>query len=191
MSTIIPREGLYIDPIASIAKKTIFHPAWSVLLVAYFLLNPNRQWLYPEKLAFWTALFGLVLWGNEYLSHRSRNNWVSDATWDWRKEIVVVTGASGGIGGSVVQQLAADNVRVAAVDVAPLTYDIGLAHYFYPTLSTGRLAHDPGNKPISYYRCDLSDETEIRNLCARIREEVGHPTVLGRLAIFNHLSDRC
>lgn len=36
------------------------------------------------------------------------------------------------------------------------------------------------NKPVAFFRCDLSNEEEIRAVCLRIREEVGNPTVLGR-----------
>lgn len=31
-----------------------------------------------------------------------------------------------------------------------------------------------------YRKCDLSDEKEIANVCENIRNEEGHPTVLGQ-----------
>lgn len=64
----------------------------------------------------------------------------------------MVTGGSGGIGGSIVQRLAADGVQVVVVDVIEPTY----------SLSTG-------DRPVSFYRCDLNDESEIREVCLRIR----------------------
>lgn len=39
------------------------------------------------------------------------------------------------------------------------------------------------DKSVTYYHCDLSDEAEIRAVCARVREEIGHPTVLGEMHI--------
>ena len=71
-----------------------------------------------------------------------------------------MTGGSGGIGGSIARRLAGDGVRVVVVDVIPPTYNVD-------------------GKSVSYYRCDLSDEAEIRAVCERIRVDVGHPTVLG------------
>lgn len=49
------------------------------------------------------------------------NNGVSD-TYSWEKEIVVVTGGAGGIGGELVKQLAAKGTRIAVLDVLPLSY---------------------------------------------------------------------
>jgi all-trans-retinol dehydrogenase (NAD+) len=44
------------------------------------------------------------------------------AYFDWDKEIVLVTGGSGGIGGETVQQLAEKGIRVVVLDVLALTY---------------------------------------------------------------------
>ncbi|PGH17752.1 hypothetical protein AJ79_00893 [Helicocarpus griseus UAMH5409] len=100
-----------------------------------------------------------ILWVNDYLSAKSRNNWIVDNDWKWHKEIVVVTGGSGGIGGSVVQRLAADGVRVVVVDIIPPTY----------RFDNGR---------VTYHKCDLSDEKDIKAVCEAIRSEVGDPSVL-------------
>lgn len=36
------------------------------------------------------------------------------------------------------------------------------------------------NNRILYYKCDLSDEKDIAAICAKIRAEIGDPTVLGQ-----------
>ncbi|GAD98389.1 short chain dehydrogenase/reductase family protein [Paecilomyces variotii No. 5] len=128
----------------------------SAFLSGDMVLNWNDSNLAPDDLGF---LGRLMLWANDLLSERSHNNWVEDSSWDWRKEIVVVTGGSGGIGGSLVQLLAKDGVCTVVLDIIK------------PTYSTDTL-------PVTYYRCDLSDPTDIRKVCERIRKEVGHPTVL-------------
>lgn len=57
-----------------------------------------------------------------WLDDRVTNNWVKDQ-YEWDKEIVVVTGGSDGIGKEVVLLLAERGVRVAVMDVQPLTFE--------------------------------------------------------------------
>ncbi|CAI7628602.1 unnamed protein product [Penicillium manginii] len=114
-----------------------------------------------ETLVQFTAAVSITLWLNDWLSVKSRNNWVIDDTWDWKKEVIVVTGGSGGIGAGVSQRLADMGAKVIVLDIIPLTFK-------------------PGTKRIVYRKCDLSDEKEIANVCENIRNEEGHPTVLGQ-----------
>ncbi|KAJ5115851.1 hypothetical protein N7456_000199 [Penicillium angulare] len=155
---IFPREGAYIDPIAHIIKKTLLHPVFTLSVLGYLKLSISN-WPSLQSLALYGAIFSVALWLNELLSRNSANNWCTDSTYDWKKEIVLVTGGSSGIGASVVKRLVEDGVRVVVLDVAPMPSDME-------------------SKFLTYYRCDLSDECEIRNICIRVREEVGHPTVL-------------
>lgn len=163
---LLPREGLYIDPIVSLARKTILHPIITLPISAsyvYFCSGSSASNTPCQAKIVATAAIAalsLTLWINDFLTLGSRNNWVSDHSWDWTREVVVVTGGSGGIGGSVAQRLAGDGVRVVVVDIIPPTYSID-------------------GKKVSYYRCDLSDEVEIRAVCEHIRVDIGHPTVLG------------
>ncbi|KAL6364088.1 hypothetical protein LRP88_03521 [Fusarium phalaenopsidis] len=64
---------------------------------------------------------GLVYAVNKYLTQRALNHGTK-ASFDWKKEIILVTGGSGGIGGATVQQLASKGTRIVVVDVLPLTY---------------------------------------------------------------------
>ncbi|KAJ5383222.1 short chain dehydrogenase/reductase family protein [Penicillium concentricum] len=156
---ILPHEGLYIDPVIAALRKTILHPL--VALIFLYLVHWGRLSVVApyEKLVQITAATSVFLWLNDWLSAKSRNNWTTDDTWNWRKEIVVVTGGSGGIGAGVAQRLAAMGARVVVVDIIPLTYTLD-------------------NDRISYLKCDLSDEQEIAAVCEKIRSQVGHPTVL-------------
>ncbi|KAI9927610.1 hypothetical protein ASPWEDRAFT_118976 [Aspergillus wentii DTO 134E9] len=154
----LPREGLYIDPLAQILRKTLLNPIPGLLLWLYTQSNPSSPLTSLSEPAKWATILGLILLANDSLTFWSRNNWVSDC-WGGEKEIVVVTGGAGGIGASVACRLGREGVRVVVVDVVPLTYDIA------------------GMK-IVYYKCDLSDEIEVKNISDRIRREVGNPTVL-------------
>ncbi|KAI1015536.1 hypothetical protein LB503_009872 [Fusarium chuoi] len=43
-------------------------------------------------------LIGLIPRFNAWLTRRKVNNYLTDSSWDWTKEVVVVTGGSSGIG---------------------------------------------------------------------------------------------
>lgn len=72
------------------------------------------------------ALGALKLVSN-WLDDAVTNNWTND-TYDWSKEVVVVTGGSDGIGKVVVQLLAERGIKVAVLDVQELTYE-GMLHF--------------------------------------------------------------
>ncbi|OJI97974.1 hypothetical protein ASPVEDRAFT_123553 [Aspergillus versicolor CBS 583.65] len=154
---LLPREGLYIDPIVSGLRRSIFHPLFT--LSCLHLAGRFSSLAPYGNLVQITAAASVLLWLNDLLSTKSRNNWATDDTWDWKKELVVVTGGSGGIGAGVAQRLAALGSRVVVLDIIPLTYK-------------------PENKRILYHKCDLSDEKEIAAICHKIRAEIGDPTVL-------------
>ncbi|KAL2827501.1 short chain dehydrogenase/reductase family protein [Aspergillus pseudoustus] len=155
----LPREGLYIDPIAKAIRKSILHPIFTLTLLHLVHRRSLSSAVPYEKLIRLAAAASVLLWVNDWLSTKIRNNWVVDKTWDWNKELVVVTGGSGGIGAGVAQRLAAMGARVVVVDIIPLTFK-------------------PENKRILYHKCDLSNEQEIAAVCEKIRSEVGNPTVL-------------
>ncbi|OKL60580.1 hypothetical protein UA08_04104 [Talaromyces atroroseus] len=117
------REGLYIDPIIAGLRGTILHPLVS-LTVLFLVHGRGSLSAAHERLIQFTAVSSTLLWLNDWLNAKSRNNWVQDDTWGWKKEVVVVTGGSSGIGAGVVQRLAALGTGVVVLDIAPLTYKI-------------------------------------------------------------------
>ena len=57
---------------------------------------------------------------NSHLSMRSLNNFESDKSWDWTKEIILVTGGSNGIGANMVRRFSKLGIQVVIWDmVAP------------------------------------------------------------------------
>jgi hypothetical protein len=50
------------------------------------------------------------------------DNWKSDK-YDWDKEIVLITGGAGGIGGHVVRLLAERGIKVVVLDVIPMSFE--------------------------------------------------------------------
>ncbi|OHW95739.1 hypothetical protein CSPAE12_05630 [Colletotrichum incanum] len=127
------------------------------------------------------CLMGLLPRMNEWLSNRRANNYVSDKSWDWSKEIIVVTGGSSGIGANIVEILECRNVRTIILDLNP------------PAAKTGMLLLNPPPPPVqesqtnveigsgsnvSFYQVDLSDASAISEVAKRIRAEHGDPSVL-------------
>jgi all-trans-retinol dehydrogenase (NAD+) len=66
--------------------------------------------------------FGLARWISNYFDAGVLDNWTKD-TYDWNKEIVLITGGAGGIGGSVVKILSEKGVKVVVLDVIPMTFE--------------------------------------------------------------------
>ncbi|VUC20086.1 unnamed protein product [Clonostachys rosea] len=163
----LPREGFTIDFVGSLAWSTILNPLILIPLVtSYYMLKPGYftesrlGGVFGVVISALTAL-SLYLRITNFLNDKYQNNWTSDSKWDWEKEIVVITGGSGGIGAHLAQQLQrGSNPIIVIVDYIPLTW-----------------APLDGRR-VFYYKCDLGSSSQLRDTCQRIREEVGHPTVL-------------
>lgn len=67
-------------------------------------------------------VISLVIRGNLWLSRRSRNNGLGVGTWDWSKEIVVITGGSHGIGKQTALLLAREGIKTVVIDSSELSY---------------------------------------------------------------------
>ncbi|KEF51783.1 uncharacterized protein A1O9_12120 [Exophiala aquamarina CBS 119918] len=107
---------------------------------------------------------GLLYRANKYLEHLALNNYVTDKTWDWSREIVLVTGGSSGIGAAIVRQFAKRGVTVVVLDMAPPL----------PDSKTGGAS--PANT--HFYHLDVTSSTAIKTVAAQIRSEIGSPTVV-------------
>ena len=87
----------------------------------------------------WALKWGLPLCAiinvNSTLNRWAENRWrwASDKSqWSWKDEVAVVTGGSAGIGACVVQKLVSHDIKVAVLDVGPLsesfTKGVGINH---------------------------------------------------------------
>jgi all-trans-retinol dehydrogenase (NAD+) len=68
---------------------------------------------------------------SKFLDKGVMNNWTNDV-YDWKKETVVVTGGSDGIGALVVQLLAKRGIRVVVLDIQRPKYEGGYSNPPYP-----------------------------------------------------------
>lgn len=113
--------------------------------------------------------WGLPLWAvldfNSFLNRLAANRWTlkSDkANWNWTKEVAVVTGGSGGIGACVVKQLVAQGIKVAVLDVVPLSGSFT----------------DAERPLIRYYKCDITSQDAVHKAGEAIRSDLGSPSIL-------------
>ena len=125
----LPREGFKSDTVLKIIRNTALNPKLILpllLLANYTKKGQDLAILHPTAYSRLKTLlaFGLLRWINNYFSWGVLNNWVKDK-YDWSREIVVITGGAGGIGGHVVQLLAERGIKVAVLDIQPLTYPAG------------------------------------------------------------------
>ncbi|KAL2256785.1 hypothetical protein VTK26DRAFT_1123 [Humicola hyalothermophila] len=158
----LPREGFKGDTVLKIIRNTALNPKLLLpllLLAKYTKKGQDLSILHPTAYSRLKTLLalGLIKWVNSYLSRGVLNNWVDDR-YDWSREIVLITGGAGGIGGEVVQLLAEKGIKVVVLDIQPLTYPAG------PT--------------VHYFKCDITSPKTIAAVAREIRATVGEPTVL-------------
>ncbi|GKT47714.1 dehydrogenase RED2 [Colletotrichum spaethianum] len=168
----LSREGFTIDVVARWVRKSVLNPYLSIPFATGLAVVSARKngaagfsdlrFDSAQRIAFLAALASVVLSTTEYLNKWSANNWTTDDTWDFDREIIVVTGGSSGIGHSIIKHILARNPRanIVVVDLAPLSWE------------------PPKGSNIHYFKCDLTDTKALKSLCTLIRAEVGDPTVL-------------
>lgn len=160
---LLPREGFKMDTVVRLVANTALNPLVTLpLLLAARLTRRGRDLaiLHAAALARLRALFlvGLARWLSGWYSARVLNNWAADQ-YDWRgREVVLVTGGAGGIGGHVVRFLAEKGVKVVVLDIIPLTFE--------------------ASSNVHYFKCDITSPKEIAAVAKEIRAKVGYPTVL-------------
>lgn len=131
---------------------------WASSILQHPLFQPSLRTL---------IALGLLRSANQLLNALAQNNWhlTAPATWDWPREVAVVTGGSSGIGLELVRGLLAKGVRVAILDVQPPPADLLSA------------ADQP--QQVVYFRCDVTKEADVAATAQKVRDTMGaDPSIL-------------
>jgi short-subunit dehydrogenase len=151
-----------LDTVGEALKSTVLNPALTLPLILAARYTQQGRALASQQASALTYLkaslaLGLLNRVGNWLDAAVSNNWTND-TYDWSKEVVVVTGGSDGIGKIVVQLLAERNIKVAVLDVQELTYE--------------------APPSVKYFHVDLASPSSIASACSAVKSAFGNPTVL-------------
>lgn len=95
------------------------NPEWADFGSKIGLSSNLLHWYLKWTVSVWALLE--LHWAANRLTDR-RWMWTTDkSVWDWKREIAVVTGGSSGIGACTAKKLASHGIRVAVLDVSPLS----------------------------------------------------------------------
>ncbi|GLI80272.1 hypothetical protein PoHVEF18_008625 [Penicillium ochrochloron] len=156
------REGFTADVVSNILHHTVLSP-WKIIpiLALAHYTTKGRELLEsrPHLLKALKALASIALINRltTWLDNRSINNSVNDH-YDWNREIVVLTGGSGGIGQRIAQLFGARGIKVAILDITPPT--------------------NPLPNSVRFYECNITSPPAIAEAAAKIRGSFGRPTIL-------------
>lgn len=151
-----------LDLIVRVLDRTAFSPIGAIVLASAIYRRARHTtalgctfWDYlhlNKRLAAFLA-FVLAKTLNRAVSRYVHNHgWARDRPrWSSGKEVVVITGGSGGIGGDIVKLLMRRTNKIAVIDLGELTYPAG---------------------PVKFYKGDVTDENSIKEIAQRIRQDV-------------------
>jgi all-trans-retinol dehydrogenase (NAD+) len=133
----------------------------------------------------WYLKWALLVWAvvdfNSVLNRWAERRWLwktDKSVWDWKREVAVVTGGSAGIGACVVKKLTSHGIRVAVLDISPLTegFTHGLLRHRIIAFHTNEKADE--RALVRYYKCDITSRDSIHQAAEAIRSDLGSPSIL-------------
>ncbi|KAJ5151052.1 short chain dehydrogenase/reductase family protein [Penicillium canariense] len=156
------REGFTADVVGNVLHHTLLSP-WKIVpllaLAQYTVKGRELLESRPHLLKALKVLASLAVLSRlgSWLDKRTINNGVQDH-YDWNREVVILTGGSGGIGRRIAQLLGDRGIKVAILDIAPPTETL------------------PNS--VRYYECDITSPAHISEVGTKLRASFGRPTIL-------------
>lgn len=159
-------QSINLDLLYHVAERTFLSPFFAcwIPLIAYGQSAP-RFLRYSTLLLIFVILRAIL----RYSSQAWRNRRWAPTQIDWSDQIILITGASRGLGRVLAETLLLKHLTVVVLDVHPYSHCPGL---------------DQGD--LHFYQCDVSDPQAIQSVARRIRQEIGPPTILVNNAAIVH-----
>lgn len=105
-----------------------------------------------------TLPLGVAYTVNNILDRRALGGLILNGSWDWNKEIVLITGGSSGMGKLMAEEFAQRKIKVVVLDI----------HH----------PKDPFPPGVVFYETDITSPEAVHKVAEQIRRDVGDPTVL-------------
>ncbi|KAJ5232716.1 short chain dehydrogenase/reductase family protein [Penicillium chermesinum] len=158
----LSREGFTSDVLRRWIHGTILSPWKMIPLLALVQYSGKGRKILksrPNLLKALQALTSLAVLGRlgRWLDRRSVNNGTSDY-YDWHREVIVLTGGSGGIGRHIAQLFGDHGIKVAILDLNPPA--------------------DALPNSVRFFQCDITSVEAIKDAGDAIRTSLGRPTIL-------------
>jgi all-trans-retinol dehydrogenase (NAD+) len=130
----------------------------------------------------WASALWALVELNAVLNRWAENGWIwrSDTSnWNWKNEVAVVTGGSNGIGACVAKKLVSHGIKVAVLDITPLSESFTLGAPSHDrTRYIAALTYSEERKLARYYPCDITSQEAIERSAGAIRADLGSPSIL-------------
>ncbi|KAF2465598.1 NAD(P)-binding protein [Lindgomyces ingoldianus] len=153
-----------IRSLGFVAALILLNSAWAFPGPNFLPLSEDQHELLVTILN-WLLALCLVCEVNTELSRWAEDKWIwkdDKSVWNWGNEVAVITGGSKGIGAMVVKTLVSYGIRVAVLDVEPLS-DVFLSEE---------------SNSINFYKCDITSRVQVHEAGEAIRSDFGSPSIL-------------
>ncbi|KAI1344026.1 NAD(P)-binding protein [Xylariaceae sp. FL0016] len=155
-----PRDSwfapLSVDVLLRVLNVTIFHPFVAWIIPLCFRAEHHAFDTMPMRVTMaWATFITLLAFAN-LISHKIAYGMHREV--DLNEEVIVITGGASGLGMLIAEVYGMRGATVAILDTADMD-------------STDA-------RGITYYRCDVSDKTQLARVAAEIERDLGTPTIL-------------
>ncbi|KAH9816508.1 hypothetical protein DFH28DRAFT_965474 [Melampsora americana] len=152
------RNSINIDLIYKVANRTFLSPFFSIWIPIIALIQGSKT-LYDLSIVFLILISIRSVLNHSSLLWQNKSWKIGFNRLDWDHQIILLTGASDGLGRVIVETLEIKNITLVVLDIKPFV-------------------KNPSDSDVHYYQCDVSDPKAVKVVADQIKVEVGHPTII-------------